>query len=157
DLGAAAPSRLLVVIHHLAVDGVSWRFLLEDVWSAYAARREGRAVTLPPKTTSFQRWADKLAEHAKSGAVSGEREHWLAIARAQVPALPVDHHHGEDTEASAQRVIVSLSESDTEALLTRVPEVYRTQINDVLLTALAMTIGKWTAPSARDAERLVSL
>jgi amino acid adenylation domain-containing protein/non-ribosomal peptide synthase protein (TIGR01720 family) len=145
DLGPRAPSRLLLVIHHLAVDAVSWRILLEDLWSACAARRAGRPVALPPKTTSFQRWAERLAAHARSAAVDQERVHWLGHARRMAPILPVDHHRGDDTEASARSIVVSLSEADTEALLTRVPEVYRTQINDALLTALAQALGRWTS------------
>ncbi len=144
DLGPGAPSRLLVVVHHLAIDGVSWRILLDDLWSAYAARRAGQPVALPPRTTSFQRWTERLAEHAGSTALDAERDHWTALARPGLPRLPVDHDRGEATEASARTVVVSLSEADTGALLTRVPEVYRTQIHDVLLTALAPAVGGWS-------------
>ena len=149
DRGPDASSRLLLVIHHLAVDGVSWRILLDDLWAAYAARIRGEPIALPAKTTSFQRWAERLAIHAKDEAIEAEASYWLSRPRPRGVELPVDHERGENTEETARHVLVSLDEDETEALLRRVPEVYRTQINDVLLTAFAQTLGGWTgAPAA---------
>jgi amino acid adenylation domain-containing protein/non-ribosomal peptide synthase protein (TIGR01720 family) len=144
DLGPDAPSRLLFVIHHLAVDGVTWRFLTEDLWSAYRQALRGSPPKLPPKTTSFQRWAARLAEHARARDVEGERAHWIEVAHAPVDALPVDHRHGENTEASARHVVLSLSADETEDLLRRVPEAYRTQVADILLTALVQALARFT-------------
>ncbi|MFT3764372.1 MAG: condensation domain-containing protein [Minicystis sp.] len=144
DLGADVPGRLLVVIHHLAVDGISWRVLLEDLWTAYWQRRRGEPIHLPPKTTSFQRWAELLHAHAASEAVQSERAHWIAPARREAARLPVDLRRGDNTEATVRRVTLSLSAEETESLIRRVPEVYRTQINDVLLTALAQALAPWT-------------
>ncbi len=150
DLGPSRPSRLLFVIHHLAVDGVSWRILLEDLWTAYGQRVRAEAVALPPKTTSFKRWAEELAEHAKSPAILGESDYWLDPARAAEHAIPVDHDRGENHERSVRAVVASLSADETESLLRDVPEAYRTQINDVLLTAFAQVLGAWTGtPGAR--------
>jgi amino acid adenylation domain-containing protein/non-ribosomal peptide synthase protein (TIGR01720 family) len=150
DLGPARPSRLLFVIHHLAVDGVSWRILLEDLWTAYGQRRRGEAIALPPKTTSFKRWAEELAEHAKSPMIRGESDYWLAPERGATHAIPVDHERGENDERSVRAVVASLSADETESLLRDVPEAYRTQINDVLLTAFAQVLGSWTGtPGAR--------
>ncbi len=106
-VGSGRPERLLFVAHHLAVDGVSWRILAEDFWTAYdaclgAPRRAG--VVLPWKTTSFQRWAERLTERAGSRRPrSGGR----VLARpgpARAPPLPVDHERGDNTEASARAV-----------------------------------------------------
>ena len=150
DLGPTRPSRLLLVIHHLAVDGVSWRILLEDLWTAYGQRRRAEATALPPKTTSFKRWAEELAEHAKSPSILGEVAYWLDPARAAAHAVPVDRQRGENDEQSVRAVVASLSAEETESLLRDVPEAYRTQINDVLLTALAQVLGGWTGtPGAR--------
>ncbi len=144
DLGPERPGRLLVVIHHLAVDGVSWRIVLDDLWSAYGALRAGRPVALPAKTTSFQRWAGLLVERAGSEAVRAEEAHWIALAGRRVARLPVDAVAGEPTEVSAMRVVASLSVEETEALLREVPEAYGTQINDVLLAALAEALASFT-------------
>ena len=72
--------RLLLIVHHLAVDGVSWRILLEDLQSAYQLARSEEA-TLPPKTTSYQRWSERLAEHAGAEATQRELAYWLAAGR----------------------------------------------------------------------------
>ncbi|MFL5355871.1 amino acid adenylation domain-containing protein [Archangium sp.] len=143
DLGPGQPRRLLVVIHHLVVDGVSWRTLLEDVSTGYEQLRRGEPVTLPPKTTSFKAWAEKLRAHASSEALESERAFWLSDSRRQVRPLPVDKT-GANTAASARHVSVSLDEEETRALLREVPAAYRARIDDVLLTALAQALAGWT-------------
>jgi non-ribosomal peptide synthase protein (TIGR01720 family) len=144
DLGAHKPSRLLIVIHHLAVDSVSWRILLEDVQTAYHQLSRGETIELPPKTTSFKHWAERLTTHVHSGGIEHELDHWLARSRTHVSPLPVDYTGGANTEQSARTVWVSLSAEETRALLREVPEVYHTQINDVLLTALVQAFSRWT-------------
>src|SRR5262249_30355438 len=78
DSGPGQPGRLLLVIHHLAVDGVSWRVLLEDLLTAYQQLQKGRAPQLPPKTTSFRQWATRLVDYARSAEVRREAAFWLA-------------------------------------------------------------------------------
>jgi len=145
DLGANHPSRLLFVIHHLVVDGVSWRILLEDLQAGYQQLSRGLAIKLPPKTTSFQDWAKRLSEYAQSTLLEQELEYWLAQSRFEVAPLPMDYPQGKDanTAASASNVAVSLSSAETRALLQEVPQAYNTQINDVLLTALAQVFSQW--------------
>ena len=137
------PGRLLVVAHHLAIDAVSWRILVEDLWSSYGALRRGETPVLPPKTTSYKQWAERLVTHARGGEMAEESAHWLAD-RGEIRRLPVDREGGANTEASARSVVVSLSEGETEALLRKVPEAYRTQINDALLTAFAQAFSGFT-------------
>jgi amino acid adenylation domain-containing protein/non-ribosomal peptide synthase protein (TIGR01720 family) len=141
ELGAEG-SRLLLCVHHLAVDGVSWRVLLEDLATAYRQRRRGEPVRLPPKTTSFRAWAERLAEHAASPAALAEAGGWRGVAAGPVPALPRDLH-GENPEGGGRVVTVEMTEEETRALLAEVPPVYRTQANDVLLAALARALGGW--------------
>ncbi|MFT3774237.1 MAG: amino acid adenylation domain-containing protein [Minicystis sp.] len=142
DLGPSAPGRLLLIVHHMAVDGVSWRILLDDLWTAYGQAKRGDALKLPPKTTSFQRWAEKLAAHARTDAVRDEEPFWLAESRHDVGRLPIERS-GENTEGSARVVMVELTAKETEQLLREVPEVYRTQMNDILLTAFAEAMSPW--------------
>ena len=143
DSGPGQPRRLLVVIHHLVVDGVSWRTLLEDVSTGYEQLRRGEAVTLPPKTTSFKAWAERMEAHAKSEALEAERAFWLSDSRREIRALPMDKA-GANTTASARHVSVSLDVEETRALLREVPAAYRARIDDVLLTALAQALAGWT-------------
>jgi amino acid adenylation domain-containing protein/non-ribosomal peptide synthase protein (TIGR01720 family) len=150
ELGTQQKQCLLWVIHHLAVDGVSWRILLEDLQTAYQQLSVGQAIALPPKTTSFQDWASGLSEYAQSTALVPELEYWLAACGSLVAPLPVDYAADRDTNtvASATHVSVSLSPTQTQALLQEVPKAYHTQINDVLLTALVQAFAQWTGSSS---------
>jgi amino acid adenylation domain-containing protein/non-ribosomal peptide synthase protein (TIGR01720 family) len=140
QLGDKQANRLFFVIHHLAVDGVSWRILLEDVTTAYQQLCRGEVIALSPKTTSFQQWAMRLTEYAQT--LNAELDYWLANARRQVKPLPVDYT--KVGLANTAQVTVSLSLEQTRALLSEVPKAYRTQINDILLTALIQSFVQWT-------------
>ena len=144
DLGANKADRLLLVIHHLAVDSVSWRILLEDLRRVYEQLSQGKEIQLPPKTTSFQYWAKRLTEYAQSEALQQEWDYWLRVARRQIAHIPVDFPGNDNTVARAGAVSVALSKEDTQALLQEVPKAYQTQINDVLLTALVQAFAQWT-------------
>ena len=145
-LGDGQPDRLLLAIHHLAVDGISWRVLLEDLQTALLQLRRGEEVTLPPKTTPFRRWTQRLTEVAQTDALDAELTYWLAAERFRVVPLPVDFPAGKavNTMASAATVSASLDAEETAALLHDVPQAYNTQINDLLLTALVQTMARWT-------------
>ncbi|BAY66479.1 amino acid adenylation domain-containing protein [Calothrix brevissima NIES-22] len=142
--GTKEPSKLLAIAHHFVVDGVSWRILLEDLLNVYQQLSLGETIQLPPKTTSFQYWAQRLSEYAQSDALLAESTYWLNVAAKQIPPIPLDYEHGVNTVAVATTVSVSLTGTDTQLLLQEVPKAYNTQINDVLLTALVQVIGKWT-------------
>ena len=142
DFGNNQPQRLLIVIHHLAVDGISWRILLEDLQQVYEQLSQGKAVQLPPKTFSFQQWSKLLQEYARSEWLQQERDYWLRSPDHF--CLPRDNPNGANTVALAQTVSVSLSVEQTRALLQEVPSAYRTQVNDILLTALVQTFTQWT-------------
>jgi amino acid adenylation domain-containing protein/non-ribosomal peptide synthase protein (TIGR01720 family) len=143
-VGAASPDLLLLIIHHLAVDGVSWRILVDDLESAYGQRSRNELIRLPEKTTSWQHWAERLWEYAQSESVRSELRFWTASRNLPMTSLPVDMAGGPNTIASSATVQVSLSVEHTQALLHEVPAAYHTQINEVLLTALVMTFATWT-------------
>jgi amino acid adenylation domain-containing protein/non-ribosomal peptide synthase protein (TIGR01720 family) len=145
DLGAAG-QRLLWVVHHLVVDGVSWRILLEDWEQSYRQLQSGEQVTLPSRTTSFQRWAERLDQLAQSPEVRREWEYWTAISQ-RTNTLPVDAH-GANTEGASRTFTVLLSTDDTNALLQHVPTTYHTRIDDALLTSLARAFQLWTGADA---------
>jgi non-ribosomal peptide synthase protein (TIGR01720 family) len=143
-MGAGEAGRLLVVCHHLVVDGVSWRILLEDLQRVCDAGQAGEEVQLPAKSTSYQQWAEAVATYAASPAVQAQWEYWLGRAREQVSGLPRDYEGGENLLRHTGQLGVSLSREETEALLQEVPGVYHTQINEVLLSALAVALGEWS-------------
>src|SRR5207249_3177007 len=91
----------------------------------------------------FRHWALRLAEHAEAGGFDDELAHWSGVGLGGDPVLPTDAH-GTNTIASTRSVAVALDPDDTRALLSDVPGVYRTQINDVLLAALGRVLSRWT-------------
>ena len=140
---APQPAQLLIVIHHLAVDGISWGIILDDLQTLCEQFSRNEPARLPPKTTSFKTWANLLSEHAQSETVVGELDHWLSIGETARDLIPIDYH-GANTEESTQSIITALTVEETQALLHDVPAVYRTRINDALLTALAESLRSWT-------------
>ena len=126
--------RLLIIIHHLAIDGVSWRILLEDLISLLSGQTQ-----LPAKTTSFKEWAEKTTAHQALN-----KDYWLNPRYQAVAALPVENTAGLNTVAVEQAVSFSLSEADTRALLTDVHSAYQTKIDELLLTALTQTLCEWS-------------
>ncbi len=144
ELGANKLSRLLVVIHHLAVDFGSWRILLEDIQTAYEQLVQDQEIQLPQKTTSFKQWSFQLKEYARSSSLQQKLDSWLNKHHKQVSNLPIDYPEGVNTVTSAQTLSVVLSEKETQALLQEVPLVYRTNTQEVLLTALVQAFAQWT-------------
>jgi amino acid adenylation domain-containing protein/non-ribosomal peptide synthase protein (TIGR01720 family) len=133
--GAGQPARLYITIHHLAMDGVSWRPLLEDLETAYRQIAAGERLSLPAKSSSFQQWAEKLTTWAHSAAAADDLPFWQAD-----PALPLPHDAaGANRMADSETISVKLSAAETLSLLQEVPSAYNTDINDALLTAVAQT------------------
>ncbi|MEH2062640.1 MAG: amino acid adenylation domain-containing protein [Nostoc sp.] len=143
-LGNDKKARLLIVIHHLVVDGVSWRILLEDLQTGYEQLSRGQSIQLPAKTTSFKDWAQQLTAYAQSEVNKSELAYWLSQSHSLVSPIPVDYAEGVNTAASANTISVSLNSAETLSLLQDVPKAYKTQINDVLLTALVLVLSRWT-------------
>ncbi|MFC7447922.1 amino acid adenylation domain-containing protein [Rhodococcus daqingensis] len=144
DVGADRPGRLLLVVHHLVVDGVSWRILLEDLARAGSAATAGIPVELAPVGTSLRRWSQLLSESAESGAFDGELDHWLSVSRTPDPALgsrALDP--ALDRCGAAESITVSLAPEFTGPLLGAVPAAFGGQVGDVLLTGLAAVLAHW--------------
>jgi len=148
SLGGQAADRLLIIIHHLAIDGVSWRILTEDIQLAYAQAVSGQQISLPPKSTSFKYWAESLAKFAGSKRALADYEYWKQQITAQSTPFPVDFSGGENTEKTLGTVSDMLSEEETRQLLHQAPHAYNTQINELLLTALAAAFKRWSGKEA---------
>jgi non-ribosomal peptide synthase protein (TIGR01720 family) len=140
------PPVLVWVVHHMAVDGVSWRLLLDDLAAAYTA---GGGAGLGLKSTSFPQWAQSMARYATGAAVPGELEHWRAVltSGAQV-SLPVDHPDVLPTPGTGfvvdSVVDAALSVQETERLLRTVPQAWSASINEVLVLALGTALATWS-------------
>jgi amino acid adenylation domain-containing protein/non-ribosomal peptide synthase protein (TIGR01720 family) len=153
-LWVTSTSQLVLMIHHLAVDGVSWRILLGDLNIAWAQHHSGQPVALPKAGTSFGRWASLLAEHANSAEVVGQADAWRQVL-ATPSALPAAQPD-TDTLATAGRLSMSLDVQTTRMLLGEVPAAFHAGVQDVLLIAfgLALTefLGGSTTPIGIDVE-----
>ncbi|NJC68037.1 non-ribosomal peptide synthase/polyketide synthase, partial [Planosporangium flavigriseum] len=141
--GPGRRPRLLLTVHHLVIDGVSWRILLDDLETGYRQAAAGEPVRLGGKTSGYANWARRLAEHARSGGFDGDVDYWANLSVSAPTCLPVDRP-GANTAGSTRTVSIRLSRDDTDALLRTVPDVYRTQVNDVLLSALGRALARWT-------------
>ena len=135
-LWVTSERQLVSIVHHLAVDGVSWRILLEDLNIAWAQHRSGQQVELPATGTSFARWAELLVEHARRPEVTEHAYVWRRIA-ATPPALPAVQPE-VDTYVSAGNLSVTLDTETTQMLLGEVPTAFHAGIHDVLLIAFAL-------------------
>ncbi|MFZ2173573.1 MAG: amino acid adenylation domain-containing protein, partial [Rhodococcus sp. (in: high G+C Gram-positive bacteria)] len=142
--GAGGPGRLLLVAHHLVVDGVSWRIILEDLATAATAAQAGATPQLAPVGTSLRRWSELLNERVRAGAFDSERPFWRGVAgtpdpligsRALDPAL--------DLAGGAESLTVTLPPEFTRPLLGAVPAAFHGRVNDALLTGFAVALGRW--------------
>jgi hypothetical protein len=140
DLGAGRPSVMVSVVHHLVIDAVSFGILMEDLEAVYRQLSGGRAVHLPPKTTSLKALAERLAAYASSPELQQELDYWLAEPRKMVVSLP--------PSAAGSRwsggQIAWLSQRETRALVYDVPRHYGAEMTDVLLTGLVRACAEWT-------------
>jgi amino acid adenylation domain-containing protein/non-ribosomal peptide synthase protein (TIGR01720 family) len=136
---------LLIVIHHLVVDGVSWRILLEDLAAGYRQVENNEKIRFPAKTVSFKYWAEKLEQYAESKEILRESDYWRAVEETVIEPLPRDFHVGTPKKKLkyCDTVQLGLNEADTLTLLKDVNQAYNTEINDILLTALGMAIKEW--------------
>ena len=141
-------SRLHLAIHHLVMDGVSWRVLLEDLQNVYRQLQTNQAPTLPGKSTAFKAWAARLQAYAHSETLNKELDYWVGQLDQPLPPLPRARPEGSQAAAHGRSVSTRLDANQTQRLLKQAPTAYRTQVNDLLLSALAQVICQWTGQPA---------
>ncbi|MDY7534543.1 non-ribosomal peptide synthetase [Pseudomonas sp. Bout1] len=142
--GPQGQRRLLIAVHHLVVDGVSWRVLLEDLQTVYRQLSDGQPVNLPAKTSALRDWAARLQAYAGSESLREELDVWQQQLAGPAVELPVDRPQGSLRNRDADTVSVRLDAERTRQLLQQAPSAYRTQVNDLLLTALARVLCRWS-------------
>ncbi|MGW2710617.1 amino acid adenylation domain-containing protein [Streptomyces sp. NPDC001356] len=144
DPADGGAGRLLVVLHHLVVDGVSWRILLPDLAAAWEQAHAGRTPVLAPVGTSARRWMHALAEEAARPERTAELPLWRAMLDGTDPLLGQRRiDPALDTMATVERIQVSVPADITETVLTAVPAAFHGGPNDGLLTALALALATW--------------
>ncbi|MGP4086244.1 amino acid adenylation domain-containing protein [Streptomyces sp. KR55] len=157
DAGTHRPGRLLLVVHHLVIDGVSWRILLGDLAAAWDAVVRGERPTLEPVPTSLRGFARKVAEQATSPQRQAELPYWAQTLAPGAELLPAAGRTG--TSGAAREHLVTLPAEETRALLTAVPAAAGADVTEVLLAALRLAVTRWRAHggSAPDGDLLVDL
>lgn len=148
--GRGRADQLAVVVHRLVADTASMRILLEDLETAVVQLSAGEPLRFLPKTTSWQSWARRLASHAASESVQGQRPYWSEVVTAdpgeeQRGRLPGDHpdQRGPDTEAGSRTATARLDPASTATLLAA-PDRLACTVEELLLAALARTLEEWT-------------
>jgi amino acid adenylation domain-containing protein/non-ribosomal peptide synthase protein (TIGR01720 family) len=135
---------LLIVIHHLVVDGLSWRILLEDMQTAYSQAINNEEVILPKKTDSFMAWAKKLTDYTNSKQLINEIGYWRDIENTELAPLPRDNRIINNKVGDSELIKITLSQEQTEKLLSQVNKTYSTEIKDILLTSLGLAFKDWS-------------
>ncbi|MFK4303786.1 amino acid adenylation domain-containing protein/non-ribosomal peptide synthase protein (TIGR01720 family) [Paenibacillus sp. RC254] len=140
----AEGDHLFITIHHLVVDGVSWRILLEDIGTGYDQALKGESIQFPYKTSSYREWTEWLSVHANDSHLQEEREYWERMEALSVSSLPKDRQADNGRMADNAVVTVQWTEEETQMLLKKTHQAYNTEINDLLLTALGLAVQRWT-------------
>ncbi|WP_243521542.1 non-ribosomal peptide synthetase [Bacillus pseudomycoides] len=134
---------LLIIIHHFVIDGISWRIFLEDFYNGYEKVNDGKEPIFPVKTTSYLTWSKCLQEYRVSEDMRKELAYWKEIDQRGVPSLKKDMDAPDQYALKDSEVVtVTLEQKFTESLLTNVHRAYRTEVNDLLLSALVLGIQK---------------
>ncbi|MGD2088937.1 MAG: non-ribosomal peptide synthase/polyketide synthase [Candidatus Aminicenantes bacterium] len=141
----AAGDHLLMVIHHLVVDGISWRILLEDFALGYQQAMNNEILKFPPKTDSFKQWSHQLKKYAQSPELLSELEYWQRMEKTAIPPLPKDFEISpQEKKIKNNRTLrLTLTAEQTRQLLKNVNRAYSTGINDILLAALGLAVMNW--------------
>jgi amino acid adenylation domain-containing protein/non-ribosomal peptide synthase protein (TIGR01720 family) len=158
DAGPIEAGRLLLLIHHLAVDGVSWRIIIPDLKTAWNAIKAGRRSELGIKSTSYLRWAERLTAEAQAPERVKELAFWKAMSSAEgtlTPRMRLDRER--DRVGVAGHLTLTLSSSVTEALLTAVPTAFHGHIDDVLLTCFVLSVIRWRRNQGQTSSNVVRL
>ena len=142
DRGKMTEGYLLLIVHHIVVDAISWPLLLGDFSTALRQVRQGQTPHLPAKTCSFKQWANQLAQYARSGITEDERAFWLDRRWDEVARLPLDFPEGDNLRASAQNILITWEPTDTQALLNFV-RATQSGADETLLAILGLALARW--------------
>ncbi|MFE3261856.1 amino acid adenylation domain-containing protein [Nocardia sp. NPDC059229] len=140
---------LLIVAHHMVVDGVSWRILIPDLGLAWSQVAFEQPIALPETGTSMRRWAHALVEESRNEARIAELPFWQRVTETADPLVGSRAFDPKvDTFSTLERIEVSVPASVTDAVLTAVPGLFRGGVNDGLLSALALAVARWRGQTA---------
>jgi non-ribosomal peptide synthase protein (TIGR01720 family) len=140
----AKGDHLLIAIHHLVVDGVSWRIIFEDFSIGYMQALKGEEIRFQDKTDSYREWSMKLREYATGEQMQNEAGYWSKLGEIDIQPLKKDGEKKEGRVKDSDAITVELENEETEELLKRASKAYGTEVNDILLTALGLAMKEYT-------------
>ncbi|WP_270344351.1 amino acid adenylation domain-containing protein, partial [Bacillus mobilis] len=133
---------LLFTAHHLIVDGISWRIILNDFITILKQLESNEHINLFLKTHSFKEWAEQINYYRKENYTE-EVNYWNSILEKRV-MYPVDTYDGEDTVKTSQVLSAKLSEYYTTELINNMNKIYNIELNELLVISLVLTISRQT-------------
>ncbi|MGE5431355.1 MAG: amino acid adenylation domain-containing protein [Syntrophomonadaceae bacterium] len=136
--------KLLIAAHHLVIDVVSWRILLEDIMTSYNCLKEQKPLLLPGKTASYKKWSEYLVKYSSSEEIRKEAAFWLKLPFHKWVPLISDYPSGENLEKESSEVSLSLNSEDTLSLTRESQRTLNANMPEVLLTALARAYSAWS-------------
>ncbi|WPW33099.1 non-ribosomal peptide synthase/polyketide synthase [Streptomyces atratus] len=158
DAGPERPGRLLLIAHHLVVDGVSWRILVPDLAQAWRSAAAGGGSRLAPVGTSLRRWAQLLLAEGQDPERAAELDLWTGMLDGDDPRIGAGAlRPARDTRGTAEYLTATLPAELTGTLLTSVPETFQVRMNDILLTGLALAVAEWRERHGWGTDRTVLL
>ena len=135
---------LVLIVHHLAVDGVSWRIIFEDLALGYKQAESNEEIKFDEKMYSFMQWSKDIYEYANSDKLLSELDYWRDIEIESKNKLPRTWNHESNKIRDSKTAIISFSNCETENIICNINKIYNTDINEILLTALGISLKKWT-------------
>ncbi|WP_144481912.1 non-ribosomal peptide synthetase [Bacillus pumilus] len=135
-------SELFIAVHHLVMDGISWRIIQEDILNGLKQVAAGQEITLAKKTASYQQWAEALDQYAQTDQLQEQVPFWEKIIDHEEEGSPFQTPALFNIEEHAEILTVQLTKDQTDILLRHASQAYRTEVNDLLLSGLAQAIGK---------------
>ncbi|SIQ36972.1 non-ribosomal peptide synthase domain TIGR01720/amino acid adenylation domain-containing protein [Paenibacillus sp. RU4T] len=134
---------LVLVVHHLAIDAVSWRILLEDFHDIYSDLAQGKAAALPVKTDSYRTYSEMMRIYASGDSGQKELRYWQGQAELPASELPKDGPADNGLLRDAAYASLHWTEQETSSLLKAAAWTYRSDPSVLLLAALAHALGSW--------------
>jgi len=135
---------LLIIVHHLIMDGVSWRILIEDFNIGYEMCEAGQKIRFQDKTCSFKEWSKNLNEYAQSKEILDQIDYWSNLEQSHIKIIPKDYETNDFTMKNSKVVEMILPEEYTNKLLKDAVKSYNLDINDILISALGCMMKEWT-------------
>ncbi|MGE6631996.1 amino acid adenylation domain-containing protein [Bacillus sp. NPDC077027] len=135
-------SELFIAVHHLVIDGISWRILQDDLLDGLKQLEAGQDITFAPKTASYKQWADALNEYAQTPELKEQAVYWQQTIEHEKEGSPFENPQLTNTEEHADILSIKLTKNETDALLKQASKAYRTEVNDLLLAGLVQAFGQ---------------